>query len=131
MCFTEVTFNTQRGLKHLQYILDETNRLKPRLGQNTRVALQDTMLPGGGGLSGTIPIYVTKGTAVQINFYALHSSLRRTATTPKSSTTSDGNRFHWATGTVYPSVVDHVLARHDNGFGAGTLYQSLTDVQGY
>lgn len=47
-------------------------RLYPLLVQSTRVALQDTVLPTGGGKSGRCPIMVKKGWSVVYNPFALH-----------------------------------------------------------
>ena len=66
------TFERLKSLKYLQYVINETFRLNPAIGTNTRIALRDTILPTGGGLTGTRPIYVTKGDIVTMNFYALH-----------------------------------------------------------
>lgn len=62
-------------LKSLQYLCKvvlETSRLTPVVGQSARIALHDTVLPTGGGQSGISPIYVRKGTSVQLNYFALH-----------------------------------------------------------
>jgi cytochrome P450 len=77
MCSTEVTFNHKRGLAYLQHVLNKTFRLNPTVGQNARIALQDTIILTGGGSSGAWPIYVTKGTVVRIDFDTLY---RRSAT---------------------------------------------------
>lgn len=66
------TFERLKSLKYLQYVINETFRLNPAIGTNTRIALRDTILPTGGGLTGTRPIYVNKGDIVTMSFYALH-----------------------------------------------------------
>lgn len=66
------TFERLKSLKYLQYVINETFRLNPAIGTNTRMALRDTILPTGGGSSGTAPIYVKKGDRVTMSFYALH-----------------------------------------------------------
>ena len=66
---------TLDGLKNLQYlrnVVTETSRLTPVVGQSARIALEDTILPRGGGPLGESPVYVRKGTSVQFNFFALH-----------------------------------------------------------
>ncbi|MCJ1386707.1 hypothetical protein MMC17_009833 [Xylographa soralifera] len=68
----ELTITNLRSLPYLQHVIDETFRLNPTVGQNARIALRDTVLPTGGGPSGSAPILVCKGDAVQFNFYALH-----------------------------------------------------------
>ena len=52
--------------------MTETSRLTPVVGQSARIALQDTVLPTGGGEPGTSPVFVRKGTSIQFNFFALH-----------------------------------------------------------
>ena len=66
------TFERLKGLKYLQYVINETFRLNPAIGTNTRMALRDTMLPVGGGSSQSSPIYVRKGDTITTSFYALH-----------------------------------------------------------
>ena len=66
------TFERLKSLKYLQYVINETFRLNPAIGSNTRIALRDTILPTGGGSSGAAPIYVKKGDIVTMSFYALH-----------------------------------------------------------
>ena len=39
--------------------------------QNIRLCLKDCVLPSGGGLAGTQPIFVPQGTQVRVNFGAL------------------------------------------------------------
>ena len=56
----------------LNHIVTETSRLTPVVGQSARIALQDTVLPTGGGKSGTSPVFVRRGTSIQFNFFALH-----------------------------------------------------------
>ena len=70
----EWTFERMKSLRYLQYVMQETFRLNPVIGTNTRMALRDTILPTGGGDSGygTSPIFVNKGDVVTFSFYALH-----------------------------------------------------------
>ena len=39
---------------------------------NGRTALQDTMLPTGGGVRGDRPVFVPAGTRIAVSYYALH-----------------------------------------------------------
>lgn len=68
------TFERLKSLRYLQNVISETFRLNPAIGTNTRMALRDTILPTGGGLSGygTSPIFVRKGDTITVSFYALH-----------------------------------------------------------
>jgi cytochrome P450 len=47
-------------------------RLYPVFPQNNRVALRDTILPTGGGPSGTSPIFAPTGTVFGATFSTLH-----------------------------------------------------------
>lgn len=70
----DLTFEGLKSLRYLQHVVNETFRLNPTIGTNTRMALKDTILPTGGGASGygTSPILVRKGDVVVFGFYALH-----------------------------------------------------------
>lgn len=59
----ELTFERIKSLKDLQHVIQETLRLNPVIGTNTRMALKDTVLPLGSGDPGyeTSPIFVRKG----------------------------------------------------------------------
>lgn len=47
-------------------------RLYPIVEGTSRVALQDVVLPEGGGADGKSPVLVSKGTLVILAFHALH-----------------------------------------------------------
>ncbi|KAL8925531.1 MAG: hypothetical protein Q9208_003422 [Pyrenodesmia sp. 3 TL-2023] len=67
-----LTFEGLKNLKYLQQVLNETFRLNPSIGQMNRIALRDTVLPTGGGIDGTSPVFVKKGSVAVTSFYALH-----------------------------------------------------------
>lgn len=72
---TRWTFERLKSLKYLQYVINETFRLNPAIGTNTRMALRDTVLPTGGGSPkghGKSAVFVRKGSVVTFSFYALH-----------------------------------------------------------
>ena len=71
---SEWTFERLKSIKYLQHVINETFRLNPAIGTNTRMALRDTILPTGGGPTGygTSPVYVKKGDTITVSFYALH-----------------------------------------------------------
>lgn len=66
------TFDQLRGMQYLQWCLKESLRLHSVLPVNTRVANTDTILPRGGGPDGQSPVFVRKGSQVNISSYALH-----------------------------------------------------------
>ncbi|MCJ1311316.1 hypothetical protein MMC25_004987 [Agyrium rufum] len=68
----ELTFERLKSLKYLQYVINETFRRYPAIGTTSRAAVRDTVLPTGGGPSGTSPIFLRKGDALTTSFYALH-----------------------------------------------------------
>ena len=68
----QLTFERLKQLTFLQYVIKETLRLFPTVGSVGRVAIRDTIIPTGGGKSGTSPILIRKGDSVRTSFYALH-----------------------------------------------------------
>lgn len=68
----QLTLERLKGLTFLQCVIKETLRLFPTVGSVGRVALRDTILPTGGGISGTSTILIRKGDSVRTSFYALH-----------------------------------------------------------
>ena len=68
----QLTYERLKRFTLLQYVIKETLRLYPTIGSVGRVALRDSMIPTGGGESGTSPIFIRKGDSVRTSFYALH-----------------------------------------------------------
>ncbi|KAE9365333.1 putative cytochrome P450 [Stipitochalara longipes BDJ] len=66
------TFEQIKGLKYLQYCLNETLRLYPVVPGNSRTAVVDTTLPVGGGPDGKSPIFVKAGQQVNYQVYVMH-----------------------------------------------------------
>lgn len=87
------TYEELRGLEYVQCCLNECEyapviifirvclgidpnmsalRLNPVVPRNQREALCDTVLPLGGGKDGLSPVFVSKGTFVAYNIYAMH-----------------------------------------------------------
>lgn len=83
-----ITFELLKSLRYLHQVINESKlhpslncssltellalRLYPVVVQSTRMALNDTVLPRGGGEDGTSPILVKKGWSVVYNPFALH-----------------------------------------------------------
>lgn len=65
-----LTFELLKSLTFFKYVLFESLRLQGPSGRIARTAIQDIMLPRGGGPDGTAPVFVQKGTIVALNTYA-------------------------------------------------------------
>lgn len=59
-------------MKYLRACLNESLRLYPVVPLNSREALEDTILPRGGGEDGMAPIFIPRGGLVSWNLWALH-----------------------------------------------------------
>ncbi|KAL6713787.1 hypothetical protein ACLMJK_008279 [Lecanora helva] len=68
----QVNFDELKGLPYLKNVINEALRVTGVVEQTARIALNDTILPTGGGPSGNLPIYVQKGTSSQLNTFSLH-----------------------------------------------------------
>ncbi|KAF2761351.1 cytochrome P450 [Pseudovirgaria hyperparasitica] len=66
------SYEQLRNMKYLKYCMNESLRLHPVVPNNGRVAKVDTVLPLGGGPTGTSPLFVPKGTQVIYSPYAMH-----------------------------------------------------------
>ncbi|CAI6332298.1 unnamed protein product [Periconia digitata] len=66
------TFEALLNFKPVRNILFETLRLYPVFRILGRQALQDTVIPLGGGKSGTHPVFVARGSSVAANIFPLH-----------------------------------------------------------
>ncbi|KAK7949219.1 uncharacterized protein PG986_010105 [Apiospora aurea] len=66
------TYETLKNLKYVKYCLNESLRTQPVVPLNNKQALQDTVLPRGGGPDGQSPLFVPKGTIVAWTIYTLH-----------------------------------------------------------
>lgn len=67
-----LTFETLKNCKYLQWVINETLRLYPAGPSIQRVAVRDTVLPRGGGIDGTSPTAIPKGSTVQLGIYLAH-----------------------------------------------------------
>ncbi|KAI1505399.1 cytochrome P450 [Biscogniauxia marginata] len=73
---TILNFDALLDSKVLQNVLLEPLRLYPVFPLMGRVALRDTILPVGGGPDDTAPVFVPKGTKVEMGFHVLHRNPR-------------------------------------------------------
>ncbi|MCJ1311383.1 hypothetical protein MMC25_005054 [Agyrium rufum] len=67
-----LTFELLMERHYLQHIIKETLRLHPVAPTDSRITHRDTILPTGGGPSGTSPILIQEGQIAISSFYALH-----------------------------------------------------------
>ncbi|OCK74977.1 putative P450 monooxygenase [Lepidopterella palustris CBS 459.81] len=66
------SFEELKEMKYLRALLNESLRLYPVVPANGREAVEDTVLPMGGGPGGNAPIFVRKGEVVMWSVYAMH-----------------------------------------------------------
>lgn len=69
---SEITFESLKKCEYLKFVLNEVLRMYPSVPVNFRVSTKETTLPRGGGVDGTKPIRVGKGTTVAYSVYATH-----------------------------------------------------------
>ena len=66
------SYSQLQDLPYLSAVLNESWRMFPQVVENGRVALEDTLLPTGGGKDGKSPIFVPKSQVVMWSTYVLH-----------------------------------------------------------
>ncbi|KAJ4009686.1 hypothetical protein NW752_009274 [Fusarium irregulare] len=66
------TANQLKEMTYLKWCVNESLRLHPVIPTNARVAVRDTTIPRGGGADGQSPLFISKGTAMFYNVYAMH-----------------------------------------------------------
>lgn len=66
------TYEQLKEMKYLRAVINESQRLYPIVPFNSRQALQDTILPRGGGANGDAPILIPKGAYVAYHSWAMH-----------------------------------------------------------
>lgn len=69
---TMITFDLLKSIRYLQYVLNESLRIRSPIHFSQRTCSEDCVLPTGGGPKGKAPILVTKGQSLTINVNALH-----------------------------------------------------------
>jgi cytochrome P450 len=66
-----LSFEFLRSLKITKAIINESLRLHPAASRLSKTSLRDSVLPKGGGSNGQFPIFVPKGTVVEMDLYTL------------------------------------------------------------
>lgn len=66
-----LTGDSIKTFQYLRAVVNETLRLNTPATFNSRIALQDTLLPTGGGHDGQSPIFVPKGDVVSTSIYSV------------------------------------------------------------
>ncbi|KAF4450083.1 hypothetical protein F53441_6727 [Fusarium austroafricanum] len=66
------TASQLRDMTYLKWCVNESLRLHPVIPTNARIAVRDTTIPRGGGIDGKSPLFISKGTAMFYNVYAMH-----------------------------------------------------------
>ncbi|KAL9604216.1 MAG: hypothetical protein Q9219_000614 [cf. Caloplaca sp. 3 TL-2023] len=67
-----LTFEVLKSMKYLNCVIRESLRLLAPLDRVLRIAICDGVLPKGGGSTGEEPIYIRRGTLVDIRTNVLH-----------------------------------------------------------
>lgn len=68
---SEISFQSLRSCKYLQYVIHESLRVGAPVPLNDRTCNQDTILPRGGGPDGTQPMFLPAGSRVLVSTYAM------------------------------------------------------------
>lgn len=67
-----LSFEQLKDMKYLRAILNESLRLYPVVPENERQAVQDTVLPLGGGEDGKSPVLLRKGDSAHWMLWTMH-----------------------------------------------------------
>ncbi|KAF7857950.1 hypothetical protein EAF04_009307 [Stromatinia cepivora] len=68
---SDISFQSLRSCKYLQYVIDESLRVGAPVPLNDRTCNQDTILPRGGGPDGTQPMFLPAGSRILVSTYAM------------------------------------------------------------
>jgi cytochrome P450 len=68
----DIDYELVKNLTYLKATLNEILRIHPVVPEDSKQAMEDTVLPLGGGKDGLSPIFVPKGTLVSWSTYCMH-----------------------------------------------------------
>ncbi|CAG8008810.1 unnamed protein product [Penicillium olsonii] len=66
------SFEDLKSMTYMSWVFNESLRLYPIVPFNFREAINDTVLPVGGGPDGRSPVFVSKGQQVTFSVYTMH-----------------------------------------------------------
>ncbi|KAL8792584.1 MAG: hypothetical protein Q9195_004807 [Heterodermia aff. obscurata] len=66
------TYEGIKSMRYLRAVLNESLRTHPIVPENSRQAVQDTVLPLGGGEDGKSPVLIEKGQLLAWSSYSMH-----------------------------------------------------------